>query len=100
VHLLVLFTKNLLTGVNEICLTFYVYGPVWINFGTGDAQKKLLSAYHFWENRRNDSLGMYINCYQYLPYFWPDVYEIWSKVFAPSAFEKLSLVKIGLAWHS
>ena len=91
---------TLLTGVNAIGRTFYVSGPIWINFGTGDAQKNLLRGYRFRENRRSDSLGMYINCYQYLAYFWPDVCEIWRKVFAPSASENLTLVKIGLVWHS
>jgi hypothetical protein len=42
---------TLLTGVNEICLKFYVSGPIWIKFDTGDAQKNLLSGYRFRENR-------------------------------------------------
>jgi hypothetical protein len=51
------FTESctLLTGEKEFCLTFYVSGPIWINFGTGDAQKNLLSGYCFRENQRSDS---------------------------------------------
>ena len=81
---------TLLTGVNEICLTFHVSGPIWINFATGDAHKNLLSGYRFRENRRSDSLGIYINCYQYLPYFWPDVGEIWRKAAVPKLFDSRS----------
>jgi len=67
------------TSGNEICLTFYVSGPIWINVGTGDAHKNL-SGYRFQNKRRNDSKGMNINCDQYLSYFWPDVGEIWRNV--------------------
>ena len=49
-----------------------------------------LSGYRLLENRPSDSLRMFINCYQYLPFFGPDVGEIWRKVLGHSAFENLT----------